>query len=692
MAELSVGSIFAGHRIESVAGRGGMGVVYRATHLALDVAVALKVIAPQHAADEEFRGRFKRESRLAAAIDHPHVIPIRHAGEEDGVLYITMRYIDGTDLGALVRERGRLDPRLVAEIVSQVGSGLDAAHASGLIHRDVKPANVLVAGVDGAHHAYLSDFGLTKRVGSANGASFEGGATRSGLFVGTIDYAAPEQVMGAPIDARTDVYALGAVLYHGLTAEVPYPRPSDMAKVWAQMNDPPPSVRDVAPDLPARFDEVVGRAMAKQPDERYRSAGDLGRAAQAAVDGRSATGSGRSVATGIAAPTARNALTGSEPVAAPATVVSTSGSSAPSDPRATATSSSDGRAATGLPSGARLAGWIAALAALALGAWALVDYARPVPRAANGGGEPASVIKDDPARSGTSRGPNPAGRRMGKAIAVGSRPSGLAVDDDGIWVPAFGDDVVTNLGPSGRGDPTRIPVGRGPFAATLGAGGLWVTNSNDDTVTRIDPVSKSVVGPAIAVGDAPHYISAGYGSVWVSNEGDDTVSRIDPGTNTVLGSPIAVGDAPRGIATMPSWVWVVSSNDDTVTRIDRGDGRVLGAPIPVGDEPDGIAITQGVLFIANKGDDSVTRIKASSGRTLGSPTKVGDAPSGIAAKDGLVFVTNSGDDTVSSLSPDSGRVIGRPIRVPDQPTAVRIGDDEAWVVSNDSGSLWRIEP
>jgi YVTN family beta-propeller protein len=674
MAELTVGSIFAGHRIESIAGRGGMGVVYRATHLTLDVPVALKVIAPEHAADEQFRQRFKRESRLAAAIDHPHVVPIRHAGEEDGVLYITMRYIEGTDLAGLIARRGRLDPHLGAELVGQVGSALDAAHARGLIHRDVKPANVLVAG---AQHAYLGDFGLSKTTTS------QSAATREGMFVGTVDYVAPEQAMGGAVDARTDVYALGAVLYHVLTGAVPYPRPSDLAKVWAHMNEPPPSVVDAAAGVPAQFDAVIRRAMAKEVDARYQSAGELGRAALQAAE----NGSERDLATAVTGAAEHTETDHDRPP--PPTVVSR-GAPAPAELPASATSGTAGRQPSARASRTRLAGWIAALAALALGAGLLVSYTSSSPEVAKDGGKPRAATEDRPAPK--DRRPNPAGRRVGAPIAVGSRPFGLAVDDQGTWAPAFGDDSVSFIAPRARRAETRVDVGDGPFSATVGAGAAWVTNVNDDTVSRIDPASKSVAGPPIAVGDAPYYISAGYGSVWVANGGDDTVSQIDPATNRTIGPPIPVGDAPRGIATMPSFVWVANSNDDTVTRIDRREGRVLGSPIPVGDDPNAIAITQGILFVANKGDDSVTRVKASTGSPLGSPTKVGDAPFAIAAREGSVFVTNSGDDTVSRLSPDTGEVVGRPIRVPGQPTGVRIGQDAVWVVSNDTGSLSRIEP
>jgi hypothetical protein len=295
-ADLQIGSEFADHRIDAMAGRGGMGVVYRATDLLLERTVALKLIAPDRAQDEGFRERFKRESKLAASIRHPNVITIYRTGEEAGLLYITMEFIGGTDLRELLAQRGRLEPRLAAAHIAQVAAALDAAHASGLVHRDVKPANVLIAN-DGAAdpHVYLTDFGVAKRASSASG------VTDSGMIVGTLDYIAPEQLHGGPLDARADIYALGCMTYEAITGRVPYPRETHVAKIWAHMNEPPPSVLAAAPDVPAPFDDIVRRAMAKDPNDRYPSAGDLGRAALAAARGQRSTVAERTVAVGDAA-------------------------------------------------------------------------------------------------------------------------------------------------------------------------------------------------------------------------------------------------------------------------------------------------------------------------------------------------------------------------------------------------------
>ena len=282
MPDIEVGAEIAGHRLEEIIGRGGMGIVYRARDLTLDRVVAFKLIAPEFATEPDFRARFKRESRQAASIRHPNVISIYSAGEEGDLLFITMDYVEGTDLKNFVGIRGRLDPKLAADLVSQVASGLEAAHARGLVHRDVKPANVLI---ENQRHAYLTDFGLTKRATAGSA------LTRTGLIVGTTDYLAPEQIQGDKLDARGDVYALGCVLYEALTGFVPYPRDTGAATMWAHMSEPPPSVLERAPDVPVEYDVVVSRAMAKDPNQRFTSAEALGRALQAAAaDGGSRGG------------------------------------------------------------------------------------------------------------------------------------------------------------------------------------------------------------------------------------------------------------------------------------------------------------------------------------------------------------------------------------------------------------------
>lgn len=271
------GEIVAGYRLERVLGQGGMGVVYLARSVRGERLAAIKLVAPELSRDRAFRERFARESRMARVVEHPNIVRVQEAGEIDGLLYILMQYIAGSDLRALIEGRGRLDPDRAVEIIAEVAGALDAAHSKGLLHRDVKPANILIAQVDG--QAYLADFGLATQTGSLTQ------MTRTGHWVGTVDYIAPERIEGKPDDARTDVYSLGCVLYQALTGELPFPKDSNIAKLFAHVSDPPPAPRAVAADLPSGFDDVIQRALAKNPADRYATAGELATAATVAATG-----------------------------------------------------------------------------------------------------------------------------------------------------------------------------------------------------------------------------------------------------------------------------------------------------------------------------------------------------------------------------------------------------------------------
>jgi DNA-binding NarL/FixJ family response regulator len=273
---LAVGTEFAGHRIDGFVGQGGMGLVFRATDLTLGRTVALKVITPEAAGNPVFRARFDRECRVAAAIDHPHVVQIYHAGEDEGMLYLTMRYVDGTDLRRLLRREERLGPARAVSIVSQISGALDEAHAFGLVHRDVKPANVLLAQRIGHDHAYLTDFGITRRAGDEH-------LTRTGVALGSVDYIAPEQAHGADVNARADIYSLACVLFEMLTGRVVFDRDGDLEKLWAHVHDPPPRLVALNSELPTGFQQVLDRALAKNPGDRQQTATQLAQEAAAAL-------------------------------------------------------------------------------------------------------------------------------------------------------------------------------------------------------------------------------------------------------------------------------------------------------------------------------------------------------------------------------------------------------------------------
>ncbi|MFE4258808.1 serine/threonine-protein kinase [Streptomyces sp. NPDC056883] len=258
----------AGYRLEGEIGRGATSVVYRAEDLRLGRTVALELMSPELLRDDAFRRRFVHESRIAASIDHPHILPILEAGETDDVLYIAMRYVAGQNLRAVLDQEGPLPVPTALRIAAQVASALDAAHEHDLVHRDVEPGNILVAaGIDGDHpeYVYLTNFGLTKK--SLSPAGF----TAAGSFVGTLDYMAPEQISGSPVDGRCDLYSLACVVYETIAGGPPFERDGDMALLWAHQYDPPPALSERRPEISPGVDAVMAKALAKRPEDRYAS-------------------------------------------------------------------------------------------------------------------------------------------------------------------------------------------------------------------------------------------------------------------------------------------------------------------------------------------------------------------------------------------------------------------------------------
>ena len=293
-SQLQQGSLIGGYRIDELISRGGMGMVYRVTHIALNRVYALKVLAPELAHDEHYRDRFKREIRLAASLHHPNVVAIHYAGEHEGSLFVVMDYIDGNDLREMLVKTGALEPHHAVDLLTQITSALDAAHEKGLVHRDVKPANVLISNESGEEHAYLTDFGLAKRSDVVTA------LTATGLIAGTVDYMSPEQITGGITDARTDIYALGCVFYEMLTGNVPYTRDNSMAVLFAHVHEAPPPLAGSLANFYPTFQPVIETAMAKSPADRYLSAGDFARDATAALVGMRSQSTPMSVATGEA--------------------------------------------------------------------------------------------------------------------------------------------------------------------------------------------------------------------------------------------------------------------------------------------------------------------------------------------------------------------------------------------------------
>ena len=719
-AHLQTGSVFAGYRIEGLAGEGGMGVVYRASQVALDRQVALKLIVPKLADDITFRERFRRESQLGASIEHPNVIPVYEAGEADGLLFICMRWVEGTDMRSLIIREGRLDPARAISIVEQIGAALDAAHRHGLVHRDVKPANVLLA-AEAREHAYLTDFGLTKRTTSA------AGLTGTGQFMGTIDYMPPEQIKGEPADARADVYSLGCLLYHSLTGHTPYERDSEVATIYAHLADPPPRLVEGAPEAPSALDEVVRRALAKEPNERYPSAGDLARAAAAALTGVAPAQHEHSLATGAAAPaTVRRggpeppdieapgptvpAAGPTEPAAAPARTFqapapTSARPSTPADARPAAAESvpapsptvGDRPAAVPAAPAARgrRRGAIGLASVLALGAVAGVigltgafggDEGKDA--ATNGGAQTARSEEpaDEPAET-------PAAPKVVAEIPAGDGPDGLAADGEIVWVANARGDALTPIDATtnkATGDP--VAVGRNPDGVAAADGVVWVTNTDDATVTRIETEREQEESTTVSVGAQPEGIALGDRFVWVANSGDGTVTRIDRASATVVGAPIRVGARPIGVSVGKSLVWVANSGDRTVTRIDRSTGEVIGEPIAVGKNARGVAEGLGYVWVSNTDDDTITRLDPASGEPVGDPIRVGDRPKEIAIAGGLAWVVNEFDNSVSRIDPKSGEPVGDPIAVGKAPLGIASGAGSLWVANFEADTVTRIRP
>ena len=657
MAELQVGSVVGGHRIEAVAGRGGMGVVYRAIHLALNRVVALKLIAPELAEDPEFRERFKRESEVAASLDHPSVVPIYTAGEDGGLLYVTMRFVDGTDLREMIARQGRLEPRVAARIISQVASALDAAHARGLVHRDVKPANVLIGGAVGTPHAYLTDFGLTKQ------ASSKSGLTRTGMIVGTMDYIAPEQLQGGEVDARADVYALGCVLYQALTGQVPFPRDTEPAKMWAHMSEPAPSLRTAAPHLPSELDAVVARAMAKDPDDRYLSTGDFGRGAVAATEGQALSRAERSVATGEAAPSGASAAAEGAG-AVPATVGPTVLGSAPTPaaPGATVMGGLDATAAA--PLAARQPGPVAGPG------YGVASAARPGTAPAPGYGAPPAPAPGYGAPPRGRSGSSPTrDRRLPLVLAVAGGILGLVVLAAVIVLVVGSGGSDSDSAGTIAGQP--IPVGKEPYDIEVGEGFVWTANLSTDTISKIDP--EKATAKQIKVGGVPTELAVDRGAVWVWNY-TDAITRVDASTGR-KSDPIDAGPNIDSIAVGGGYVWLSHSKDGTVTRINMKTRKLEGGPIEVGRKPVSMAYGDRGLCVVNSGDNTILKLDGTTGKPLGDPLKLDQELGGIAVEDGVIYVGTT--DDVTQIDEQSFTV-GEPIALKGG-SIFALGEGSMWV-------------
>jgi serine/threonine-protein kinase len=638
---IAEGEYFAGYLIEAVAGRGGMGVVYRARDEQLDRSVALKLIDPGFARDLSFRERFKRESRLTAQIEHPNVVPVYRAGEEGQQLYIAMRYVDGIDLATSLAERGRLHPRDAARLVAQVARALDAAHARGLVHRDVKPGNVLLSGPRGEERAYLTDFGLSVE-GSAQGAM-----TRTGQWVGTLAYVAPEQIRGARVDARSDVYALGGVLHHCLTGSVPFPADHELDALSAHLSRRPPRPSEMVPGLATALDRVVGRAMSKAPADRFPSAGDLGRAALSASRGERPPRAEGSVATGRAAPP--------------------------------------------LPRGGRIS-WegVRRSRRWLLGAGAFAALAVGMAVALTAGG------RDDGGRDRGGSSPRPGEFRVGSPIALTLAPDHVAALGGRLW------SVTADVGRLQRVDrrtrrieifPPAFDLGGGSYVGiAAGAGSIWVAHDVEEGgVDRVDPVT----GEGIDHVPLPNAsaITAGRNSVWAAFGGAGRATRnlvrIDPRTVRATGARFAAGRDPVALALGDGSLWVVNGAPGTLTRIDPVGVRAPRV-IPVGRRPDAVAVGPRAVWVLNSGDDTLTRVDPATNQPIDAPLSLGKQLEDVALAGGTLWVA-AADRTVSRLDPVTGAQRAPQVAVGRPPLALADDGRGVWVASGADRTARRLE-
>jgi len=602
MGNISIGSELAGYRIDAQIARGGMGVVYRATHLGLEREVALKVIARELADREGFRERFLRESRLAARLDHPAVVPIYDSREVDGELIVAMRLVPGGDLRRLIDREGPLPPARAVALLGQVAEALDAAHAAGIVHRDVKPHNILIDG----ERAYLSDFGLAKALD-------ESGVLPSGAsVVGTAEYMSPEQWRGGSVGPAADVYSLGCVLYESLTGIPPFARKE----------------ADTEPEIPAGLEDVIERAVAKDPDDRYISASGLIEAARERE-------SGELEATRVLFQAA--------------------------DERPTvALRERSAGFGIGPLRGRRLGFAAASAVALAL-IVALVLIL-------SGGGGPS----------------------VSAPIAIGQPPLRLAAGPEATWVTSEPDGTLTRLDPD-SGDPVGDPIqlGTGIAGVAVGEGSVWVTDPLHGELLRIDPQSGAVTR-RIAVGGRPGPVAFGGFRVWVADLDGAGITAVNAKGGRVFKRDIEPHEAPLRLTTGGGGLWVAIADTNRVRRVDEGTTAVSSSII-VGANPAGLTVAGGKLWVANSGSATVTTVDLQTRTVVGAPIAVGGQPGGVDAGPHVVWVAAAADDAVYRLDVESGQSAGSPVGVGPEPGAVAVGPTAVWVANNGDGTVTRIE-
>jgi DNA-binding beta-propeller fold protein YncE len=631
VADLALGDEVAGYRIDARIARGGMGVVYRATHLGLDRPVALKVIARELAGDASFRDRFLRESRLAARLDHPAVVPVYDSRDVDGELIVAMRLVEGGDLRALIEREGPLPPARATALLGQVAAALDAAHAAGIVHRDVKPHNVLVEG----ERAYLSDFGLAKAIDDSSGGSMAS-------VVGTVAYMSPEQWRGEAVGPPADIYSLGCVLFESVTGVVPYARADA---------DP-----ETTPRMPAGLEGAIEKATAPSPADRFRTASELIDAARAGEGGETRP---TQVLSGDTDP--RSTLATGTPARSTLPTYS-----AGKDDRDARAAGRDDHASGGGAGRRRSFRWVA----LAGGALVLAG----------------AVVAALLLLSGGSSGPT-----VSPPVAIGKPPLRIAAGSEKIWVLSEPEGTLTRIdAETDRIMAAPIDLGKGVAAVAVGGGSVWVTDARSGELLRIDDETARVT-QRIKIGGHPGPIAYGGGRVWVADTEGAGITAVNTKGGRVVRRDLAPHTAPLRLAAGAGGLWVSVAEHGTVRRVDMSSFAV-GKPIPAGRRPTGITVADGLVWVADTRGGSVTRVDPALQAVSGAPIPVGEHPGGIDAGTSAVWVTTSDADAVRRLSLPSGEPDGGPIAVGSEPGAIAVGTTAVWVVNDGDGSVTRIEP
>ena len=601
---LAPGTVFAGLVIEEEIGRGGMGVIYRVRDPELDRARALKVLAVERSGESEFRERFRRESRQAAAIEHQHVVPVYRAGEEEGRLFLLMRFVDGPSLADLLANGARLPLDQTIGLIDQVAAGLDAAHAAGLVHRDVKPANILLEQTGSEWRAFLGDFGISKLTADA------ADLTSTGQFVGTVDYVAPEQLEGGRVDARADVYSLACVAFHCLTGEPPFRRDTQLATMFAHANAP----RPLPEGMPSKVAETLVDGMAVRPSDRPESAGEFARELE-----RAAGEAGVAPTLSLERPTRRRSrwwalvAVGMAAVAAAAIVAipQSDEEPAPPPPVSVGPAIDVPKRPLGVAAGPQLT-------------WVVSPVSGTLASVASGESEPEKVA------------------------SVGEEPAAVAVGLGGVWVVDRAADRLLRIDPETAQSTQQIPVGDEPADVAVGEEYVWVANAGDGTVSVVKPESGDVLRP-LRVGPEPVALTVAGGMVWVVTRGRPSAITIDEGdVRLAPQEPIELGPKPSDVAADGEGVWITDNIDGTVTQLDS-EGGLVGDPIDVGPQLRGVAVGLGYVWVALGGDGTVVRLDPGTGERVGEPIPVGSDTADVAVGAGAVWAADAGESTVTEL-------------------------------------------